>query len=47
MVVENKIIKGEIDSFGGAMYLPLHWVSVVIDFQQLKVLYGNSLGQPM
>ena len=33
MVIENKIIMGQVDSFGGIMHLPLHWVSVVINFQ--------------
>lgn len=44
MVIENKIVTGEADSFGGVMHLPLHWVSIVIDFQQQKILYGDSLG---
>lgn len=44
MPVENQIVKGEVDGFCGVMHLPLHWVSVVIDFQQLKILYGDSLG---
>ena len=45
MVIENKIIMGEVDSLGGVLYLPLHWVSVVINFQQQQILYGDSLGQ--
>ena len=47
MEVENKIITGEVDSFSGVMHLPLHWVSIVINFQQLQILYGDSLGQKM
>lgn len=49
MVIENKIIMGEVDSVGGVIHLPLHshWVSVVIDFQQLQILYGDSLNAPM
>jgi Ulp1 family protease len=45
MMVENKIIMGEVDSLGGVMHLPEHWISVVIKFQQQQILYGNSLGQ--
>ena len=47
MVVENKIITGEVDSFGGIIHLPMHWASVVIDFQRLNILYGDSFGQQM
>jgi hypothetical protein len=47
MKIENKIIMGEVDSLGGIMHLPLHWVSVVVNFQQLQILYGDSLGQQM
>lgn len=47
MTIENKIVTGEVHSFGGVMHLPLHWVSVVIDFQQMKILYGDSLGHQM
>ena len=47
MVIENRIIKGEVDSLSGVIHLPFHWVSVVIDFQQLQILYGDSLGQQM
>ena len=32
MAIENKIVTGEVDSLGGVMHLPLHWVSVVINF---------------
>ena len=46
-VIENKIIIGEVDSFGGIRHLPSHWVSIVINFQQLQILYGDSLGQQM
>ena len=42
--VEDQIATGKIDEFCGAMHLPLHWVSVVLNFQQLKILYGDSLG---
>ena len=45
MVDENRIITGEIDSLGGVMHLPEHWVSVVVDFKQQKILYGDSLRQ--
>ena len=45
MVIENQIIKGEVDGLSGAMYLPSkHWVSVVIDFEHQKIFYGDSLG---
>ena len=47
MVIENKIVTGEVDSLGGVMHLPLHWVSIVINFQQQEILYGDSLGQQM
>lgn len=47
MMIENKIVTGEVDSFGGVMHLPLHWVAVVINFQKQEVLYGDSLGQEM
>ena len=47
MAVENKIVIGEVTTFCGVMNLPLHWVSVVINFQQLKILYGDSLGRKM
>jgi len=47
MVVENKVIMGEVDSIGGVMHLPMHWVSIVIDFQQQQILCGDSLGSPM
>ena len=47
MVIENRIITEEIDSLGGVMHLPLHWVSMIIDFQQSQILYGDSLGQKM
>ena len=33
MAIENKIVAGEVDSLGGVMHLPLHWV-----------LSGNSNG---
>jgi hypothetical protein len=42
MVVENKIIMGEVDNLSGVMHLPEHWVSVVIKFQQQQILYGDS-----
>ena len=45
MVIENRIIMGEVDSLGGVMYLPQHWVSVVVNFQQQQILYGDSLRQ--
>lgn len=32
MEIENKIVTGEVTSFSGVMHLPLHWVSVVVDF---------------
>ena len=45
MVIENQIIKGEVDGLSGAMYLPSkHWVSVVINFKHQKIFYGDSLG---
>jgi len=47
MEIENQVIKGEVDSISGVHYLPLHWVSVVLDIQQGRILYGDSLGQPM
>ena len=45
MEVENRIILGEVDTLGGVLYLPLHWVSVVVNFQQQQILYGDSLKQ--
>jgi hypothetical protein len=45
--VEDRVVVGEIDSICGVMHLHKHWVSVVIDFQQQQILYGDSLGQPM
>ena len=45
IVTENRIIMGEVDSLSGVMHLPLHWVSIVINFQQQQILYGDSLGQ--
>ena len=47
MIIENRIIMGEVDSFGGILHLPLHWMSVVIKFQQPQILYGDSLEQQM
>ena len=44
MAAENSIIKGEIHTLGGVIHLPEHWVSVVVDFQQQHILYGDSLG---
>jgi hypothetical protein len=44
MATENSVIMGEVDSIGGVMHLTLHWVSVVIDFRQQRILYGDSLG---
>jgi len=43
--IENRIVQGEVDSVGGAHYLPGHWVSVVFDIQGERVLYGDSLGR--
>ena len=45
MVIENRIIMGNVDSLGDVMDLPLHWVSVVVNFQQQQILYGDSLGR--
>ena len=45
--IESKIVKGEVDSIRGVYHLPLHWVSVVFDFQQECILYGDSIGQPI
>jgi hypothetical protein len=42
MVIENKIIMGEVDSLGGVMHLPLHWVSVVVEFRQQQIRYSDS-----
>ena len=36
-------VRGEVDSVGGAHYLPLHWVSVVFDIKAGHVLFGCSL----
>jgi hypothetical protein len=44
-LIENQIVKGEVDSIGGVYHLPLHWVSVVFDFKQGRILYGDSLFQ--
>lgn len=47
MEIENRIVKGEVDSVGGVYYLPLHWTSVVFDIRQGCIFYGDSLGQPI
>ena len=48
MGIENKVIQGEVDSVCGIINLREdHWVSVVINFQQCKILYGDSFYQPM
>ena len=47
MIMENAIFRGEIDSLGGVLHLPLHWVSVVFDLQKGIILYGDSFGQPL
>jgi hypothetical protein len=43
--IENRIVRGEVDSVGGVHHLPLHWVSVVFQFQEGYILYGDSLCQ--
>ena len=45
--VENKIISGQIESVAGVLFLPKHWTSIVITFKPPKILYGDSLGNPM
>ena len=46
--IENRIIQGEIDSICGIINLNQnHWVSVVIDFRQCQILYGDSFHQQM
>jgi hypothetical protein len=45
MMAENSIIRGEVNTLGDVIHLPEHWVSVVVDFQQQQILYGDSLGQ--
>jgi len=46
--IENKIIQGQVDSICGIINLNQnHWVSVVIDFQQSQILYGDSFHEPM
>lgn len=48
MSIENEISLGDVDEFCGVMHLPsLHWVSIVINFRQSRILYGDSLGQGM
>jgi hypothetical protein len=49
MAIENQIVTGKVDTFSGVMHLPLHWVSVLINFQQPQpeILYGDSLGGQM
>jgi hypothetical protein len=47
MVIENRIIQGEIDSVGGVYHLPLHWVSVIFNIQEWSIHYGDSLGEPL
>ena len=47
MAIENRVIPGEVNSINGIIHLPEHWVSVVIDFQQQQIYYGDSFGQPM
>lgn len=46
-MIENKIVLGNVNSLCGIIHHPLHWVSVVIDFQQMRVLFGDSLGDKM
>jgi hypothetical protein len=47
MKIENKIIIGEVDGFGGVMHLPSHWVSIVVNFQQPQIFCSDSLEQQM
>ena len=37
----------EVDSMSGAIHLPDHWVSIVINFPQHQILYGDSLRNPI
>jgi len=45
--IENRIISGLIDSVGGVLHLHNHWTSLVITFKPPKILYGNSLNNPI
>ena len=45
--IENRVIMGEVDSMSGAIHLPDHWVSIVINFPQHQILYGDSLRNPI
>ena len=47
MKIENQVIEGEVDSVGGVYHLPLHWVSVIFNIQEGRILYGDSLNQPL
>ena len=45
--IENRIICGDIDGAAGVLHLPSHWVSLIITFRPPKILYGDSLRNPM
>ena len=45
--VENRIICDLVDSVAGVLHLPNHWTSVIISFNPPRILYSNSLGDPM
>ena len=45
--IEEKITNGLVDSVAGGIHLPGHWTSLVIEFNPPKILYGDSLGDPM
>ena len=45
--IENKIISGHIESIAGVLHLTNHWTSLIVMFKPPKILYGDSLGNPM
>jgi hypothetical protein len=45
--IENSITCGDIDGAAGVLHLPNHWASLVITFRPLKILYSDSLRNPM
>ena len=45
--IEEKVTNGLVDSVAGGIHLPGHWTSLVIEFSPPKILYGESLRNPM
>ena len=44
---ENNIILGLVSSVAGVLHLPNHWTALVIKFNPLSIMFGDSLGHPM